>query len=295
LRTIGKPFRWNMASPRLLRRLGRGWTPAVPAHQQDRLLRCAASVLRAGGDSDLVFVGRSLESVYDLLSGALSRTTWYDRVQILQLSLRDLSPAEFPERCPQRAASLAGYFRACLLTPRQIVERPRPVAFVDLVDRGSTFATLSRLLRFWSGGPAAWREVRERLTWVAVLSQTPPDGGAHWHPSRSQGAEEFDPEHVRRCFLNTQLWRYLADQQLKTTASYTPRRWGDASAGRAPKQSWFLCAARGARALYRQGEKSRHRIAALLDEPPLPIAPIAELARELRREARGRRRRPQEM
>jgi hypothetical protein len=285
LRPVGKPFRWNVASPDLLRRLGRGRTAALPAHQQERLLRCAANVLRAGGDSDFVFVGRSLESVHDLLSGALSRTTWYDRVQLLQVSLRDHSPEEFHRRRPECAASLAGYFRACLLTPRHILERPRPVAFVDVVDGGATFATLSRLLRFWSGGPAAWQEVRERLTWVAVLSENPPDGGAHWHPSRSRGAEELDPAHVRRVFLNTQLWCYLADHQPKTTASYTPERWGDPSAGRAPDRPGFLSAARGARALYRQGEQSRLRIAALLDEPPRPVPSIASLARELRREA----------
>src|SRR5262245_16608008 len=95
LRAVGKPFRWNMARSRLMRRLGRGRTSIMPDHQQDRLLRCAAKVLRAGGGSDLVFVGRSLESVYDLLCGALSRTTWYDRVQLLQLSLRHHSPEGF--------------------------------------------------------------------------------------------------------------------------------------------------------------------------------------------------------
>src|SRR5580704_17106085 len=139
-----------MASSHLMRRLGRGETSTMPPHQQDRLLRCAANVLRAGDVSDFVFVGRSLESVYDLLSGVLSRTTWYDRVQLLQLSLRNHSPEEFHQCCPDRAVSLWSYFRACQLTPQQIVERPRPVVFIDVVDRGSTFDSLSRLLRFWS-------------------------------------------------------------------------------------------------------------------------------------------------
>src|SRR4029453_11651030 len=124
-----------MASSRLMRRLGPGRGSAMPGHQQDRLLRCAASVMRAGGDSDFVFVGRSLESVYDLLSGALSRTSWYDRVQLLQLSLRDHWPEEFHQRHPDRATSLLRYFHTCQLTPQQIMERPRPVVFVDVVDR----------------------------------------------------------------------------------------------------------------------------------------------------------------
>jgi hypothetical protein len=277
-----------MASSRLLRRLGRGPASTLSPYQQDRLLRCAADVLRAGGASDLVFVGRSLESVYDLLCGALSRTTWYDRVQLLQISLRNHSPQEFQQRHPDRAASLWSYFAACRLTPRQILDRPRPVAFVDVVDRGSTFDSLSRLLRFWSPSAAVWQTVRGRLAWVAVVWENPPADASQWHPSRAQWTAEFDPAQVQRVFLNTHLWYYLADHQLKTTASYTPQRWGDPFVGRPPDESWFLSAARGACELYRQGEKSRRRLAALLDEPPRSIPPIASLARELRREAHSR-------
>jgi hypothetical protein len=249
------------------------------------LLRCAADVLRAGGDSDFVFVGRSLESVYDLLCGALSRTTWYDRVQLLPLSIKGHSPEGLQQRHPDRAASLWSYFRVCRLTPGQILERPRPIAFVDVVDQGSTFEGLSGQLRFWSQKCALWQELRGRLAWVAVLSQQPPDGESHWHPSRAQWTGEFKPAQVQRVFLNTGLWCYLADQQDKTMESYTPGRWGSPLAGRAPEDRWLLSAARGARELYRQGEKSRRRLAALLDEPPRPIPPLAGLARELRREA----------
>src|SRR5262249_6966366 len=112
--------------------------------------------------------------------------------------------------------------------------------------------------------------------------------GAHWHPSWSGWAEQIHPGQVQRVFLNTRLWCHLADSQLKTADSYTPQRWGDPSVGRAPRNPSLLEAARGAHALYRQGEKARFRIAALLDQPPRPTPVIASLARELRREAHGR-------
>src|SRR5437660_2972519 len=99
-----------MARPHLMRRLGPRRTSAIPGYQRDRLLRCGVNVLRAGGDSDFVFVGRSLESVYDLLSGALARTSWYDRLQLLQLSLKKHSPEEFHQQRPKRAANLRSYF-----------------------------------------------------------------------------------------------------------------------------------------------------------------------------------------
>lgn len=156
LRPVGKPFRWNMACSHLLRRLGRGRSTTVPAHQQDRLLRCTAHVLRAGGVSDFVFVGRSLESVYDLLCGALAPTTWYDRVQLLQLSLRNHSPEEFQQRYPNRMASLRSYFRAVQLTPR-LVLLFRTTQFSNRLTRARR-CSWNTLIK-----PCCWSRLQQRL------------------------------------------------------------------------------------------------------------------------------------
>src|SRR5581483_10628311 len=83
------PFRWDVASPELARALGRGLRASVPRVHRRDVFSCAVDILRASGDSDLVFVGRSLESVYDFARGALARTRLADRVRLLQLSLGD--------------------------------------------------------------------------------------------------------------------------------------------------------------------------------------------------------------
>ncbi|NLC24613.1 MAG: hypothetical protein GX776_09170 [Oxalobacter sp.] len=42
------------------------------------MLPCCARIIAFAGNSDLVFVGRSPESFFDLLSGMLFDTTWLE-------------------------------------------------------------------------------------------------------------------------------------------------------------------------------------------------------------------------
>lgn len=66
----GGPFRWDLVMPSQLGTLLDGVpTPSVTA---PGLARCSGKVLARSGNGDLAFVGRSLDSMFDLLSGALS-------------------------------------------------------------------------------------------------------------------------------------------------------------------------------------------------------------------------------
>jgi hypothetical protein len=56
------------------------WLEGLPA--------CAAKVLARSGDADIYFVGRSADSVFDYLSGALLGTSGHDRLHLLPFSLR---------------------------------------------------------------------------------------------------------------------------------------------------------------------------------------------------------------
>lgn len=100
------PFRWNVGNPELWKRLGAGPAVRPPAGFHDALLRLVADVVRLWGDrADLVFVGRSLESAFDLLSGALAETDYRDRVQLLQLSLRYDTPGQLRRTRPGSSRS----------------------------------------------------------------------------------------------------------------------------------------------------------------------------------------------
>ncbi|MGE0709426.1 MAG: hypothetical protein AB7N76_33910 [Planctomycetota bacterium] len=245
------------------------------------LLRCAAEVVRAGEGADLVFVGRSLENLYDLLCGALDETSWRGRAQLLQLSLRGVrSPGQLRREAPGALEQLWCYFRELRLTPPQLLLRERPVAFVDLVCSGRTLGALLRLLHAWCGGrPGRWRQVRERVRFVAVVEV----GHPRWTPWRAEHSEwpgSLAPDHVRRVWLQSEHWRFLGEDQDKTTESFTYRRWSDPRARAAPPDGERHAAARLGRALFRRGAWERAALGRRIARSPCPPE-LEPLAREL--------------
>jgi hypothetical protein len=248
------PFRWDVGGAAIARRMGRGLRSTLPPSLRTNLLECAAKVLCAAGEADLVFVGRSPESIHDFLAGALARTSRRDRLQLLQLSLRD-DPRLLESESPGSLERLRAYFESARLTPQGILERPRPVAFVDLVCSGDTFGNLAQLLRQYDEDLVD--AVRERLRWVCIVSD---DYG--WRTGHSRWTRAFAPEQIRRVTIDDDFWDFLGDEQEKTTESYSPDRWGSAE----PKPALDECfaAVRQARAIYRLGECWRRRLAGWL-------------------------------
>jgi len=275
------PFRWNMANPQLSRRLGRPAPLRTAPSFRDELLSCAGEVLRAGGDVDLVLVGRSPESLFDLLSGLLEETSWRDRLQLLQLSLTDRTPGQLRRQEPRALPKLWHYFESMRLTPPQLLRRTRPVAFVDLVFAGRTYGNLLKLLRYWSGGHLpGWRPVREQHRFVCLVER-----GHHayapWGPRHSAWARSLLPGQVRTVSIDTKFWRYLADDQPKTTPSFHSGAWAEPSSYRPPTEPLRLSAARLAGLLRRLGGWRRRELAQALQRPPRPEPWRAELIREL--------------
>src|ERR1051326_5117963 len=111
-----KPFRWDVARREQLGSLVESAPAARPPWFDDELLRCCARVVAFAGNSDLVFVGRSPEPLFDLLSGILLDTTWADRLSILNLSLRYASTPDAED-----AAAIEPYLRSLGLSPDSLV------------------------------------------------------------------------------------------------------------------------------------------------------------------------------
>ncbi len=277
------PFRWNFGNPRLWRRIGGERAPAPPAHLElhENVLRCAAAILRGADDADIYFVGRSLENVHDFLSGALLRTSARRRLHHLQLSLRFDSLRRLNHRYPGALEKLWPYFESLELTPSQILARSRPVAFADLVYSGHTFRILSALLRFWLDDEARWPRLRERLRWVCVVAHDEPNR-ERWRPENHAWTAPLRQFQFRSLRIPWKLWRYLGEEQLKTTESYGPIDWGYEGARWAPMDAEHLEAARMARSFYRLGQRWRRRLAGELEKPVMPSLALDVLVRELR-------------
>src|SRR5688572_4587850 len=83
------PFRWDVSRPHELGALmNAASASAYPAFAED-LRACCAAVMAAAGDADLIFVGRSPESLYDYLRGACFDTSWRERLHLLLVSVRE--------------------------------------------------------------------------------------------------------------------------------------------------------------------------------------------------------------
>jgi len=81
------PFRWDLIAPDQLGSLLAG-TGSPDLWFLDELVACAGKVLARSGNGDLVFVGRSLDSMFDLFSGAIADTHGQRRIRRLPLSFQ---------------------------------------------------------------------------------------------------------------------------------------------------------------------------------------------------------------
>jgi hypothetical protein len=184
-----RPFRWDLVRPD---QVGTLLDDVEEPHLWflGELAVCTAKVLARCGNGELHFVGRSLDSMHDLLGGALERTSWHDRVHRLPMSLKPRRGLDHRD-----VALLRENLAAAGITPYALARGTRPTVFVDLVFEGETFTELYLQLRRWiTEEREAWQVIRRKLRFVGV---TPA------------------------------VWHYLGDDQPKLTPSFPRQRWTD--------------------------------------------------------------------
>src|SRR5215813_9489057 len=114
---VDSPFRWNITNRRYLGSLVEGEKAATYDCFLNELLECCSHVLALANDSDLIFVGRSPENIFDHLSGLLYETSWAGRLELVQFSMRFQREAEIRTRYPKALFALRGYLRSLRLSP----------------------------------------------------------------------------------------------------------------------------------------------------------------------------------
>jgi hypothetical protein len=151
------PFRWNLARREQLGSLVEG-PPAALGSIVNDIRECCARVVAMAGDSELVFVGRSPESLYDYLSGAFAGTGWEERAVLLNLSMRDDSAEEVERANPEALQAIHRQLRALLRR-----RRPRCATGTTWRRCGSpTPCTNGRAsATSGSGSPRRWRRGRK--------------------------------------------------------------------------------------------------------------------------------------
>ncbi len=250
--SVAVPFRWDLVTPAQLGTLLDG-VPQPTLWFLDDLVTCAGRIVARSGGGDLVLVGRSLDSVHDLLSGAFAdgagRTPARPAprgprghedhppvsLRRLPVSLRRPPPRMPFDRWRAVAFTPAERRRAYAvlaelgLAPVDLARRRRPVAFADVVSEGNTFTELFHLLREYADEQRApWDAVRRKIRFVGVTRQertSPSTWRWEQHAGWTGGVD------VVNVSLHPWVWRYLADVQVKLTRTYRPESWSAAVEG----------------------------------------------------------------
>ncbi|MEV6243433.1 hypothetical protein [Lentzea sp. NPDC051838] len=215
---MNMPLRWDLVTPDQLGSMLDDVDPPE-AWYLDDLAECTGKVLARSGNGDLVFVGRSLDSMFDLLGGALQGTgrvvsrlpvsfDWWDGVD----------PWNVP-RARELAADIG-------ITPASLARRERPVTFVDVVYQGSTFTTLFKLLDDWIAEEReTWPVIRRKLRFVGVTSRTKTSPNTWRWQQHAEWTRRLPASAVVNVSLHRHVWSYFGDVQTKLTLSYQLHRW----------------------------------------------------------------------
>jgi hypothetical protein len=276
-----RPFRWDLARGDRLGSLIDGHDTA-PAHL-DELTDCAAKVLARSADGDLFFVGRSPDSLFDLLSGVLAESSHQERLHRLPLSLygHDGEGLTQDER-----ARLRAHLTAFGVTPRRLAGGGRPVVFVDLVLHGSTFGNLHAELRDWVADErASWNTIRARLGYLGITVREKTSPNTRRWQQHADWVRELPARAVRNVSVEGHLWRYMGNVQHKTERSFRRTRWADPDMTLPRHDDAARAALAEAVRFYRGGRtrtvRSRvHRV--LTGEPTFREPWLRDLARSLR-------------
>lgn len=193
-------------------------------------------------------------------------------------------------RPPVAAAALTAFRAYCHtigLAPEQIIHRPRPVTFVDLVSSGHTFKYLVGLLQTWCGESGyEWPAVRRKLRIVGITWRTKTSPKTVRWQQQADWVGILERGAIKNVSVPGQLWSYLGNIQPKVTPSYPHWRWGLPGTTTAPEANRNPEALRLALHLFDEGRarNQRYAFARHLARDRAMIHPwYRDLVRELKR------------
>ena len=273
------PFRWDVARDQLGTLLD--GVPEPDLWFADELVVCTARILARSGDGDLRFVGRSLDSVYDLLTGALGETSWRGRMAQLPLvgAVGCLEPECAADEDAPRAGGLRpGGARAASPPPRS--GRPR------LPGRDVRGVVLRAPCLDRRRGCAVGRDPPQAAVRRCYASHgdEPEDVAlAAGGELDARASRERHQERVARC----RRVGYLGDNQAKITPSFHAGRWSDEWIRLPPRSAAARSALAEAVALVELGRtaETRQALARVMSREHAFAEPwLRSLALELRRQ-----------
>lgn len=236
---MSKPFRWNIKKREQLGSLLNGSVEHEDGyyfgikHYLDVLPKSCARILSLSDNSDLIFIGRSLEKAFDYISGVLFGTSWEDRCVLLNVSLpesHDIVRGKYPGAVKgfRKQLSSLGLNPACLQS------RKRGIAFVDLIMSGNTLGNLHDFLMKISDTEQVDRKsVKRKVRFIVGTEERHTSPNIYrWYQDKSgtPWIREYKPRQLRSFTIDPFLWDHLIyDHQRSLSQWNPPWRWGDTS------------------------------------------------------------------
>jgi hypothetical protein len=280
------PFRWDLTHRNHLGSLVDGERAETYAAFLDHLLPCCSRVLAFGGDFDLIFVGRSPESIFDHLSGLLFDSSWFSRLELLHFSMRFREEADVRQEHPESINAMRAYLQHLGLQPEGIATRIRPIAFIDLVATGDTFGRLVTFFRNWSKDiEYDWNAVKRRIRLIGITERTKTSPKTWRWQQQASWVSLLESRSVKNVSIPRALWEYLGNYQYKVSRSYTPSRWGDPELSLPSYSERQLKALRLAYELFELGRTKERRerfVSLLVKEPAMKHEWFRMLVQEIR-------------
>jgi hypothetical protein len=221
-----KPFRWKLAKREQLGELVDIAAAETYPGFVEHLRTAAARVLAMAGDSDLVFVGRSPECLFDYLSGTLEGIADAPSLTLMHFSAPNVPADELARRHAAELDALFAYFASERLDPTSIATYGKRVRFIDVVASGQTFGALVECLRLWAERQGAdWNVVERRIGFVGLTPQkeTSPNVWRWW--KHQPWAKALTKTPIKNVALPESFWGYIANNDEKATPSHWLKRW----------------------------------------------------------------------
>lgn len=234
-----RPYRWSLSAFGGGRPDQLGTLPA-PRDQSPpdelvlaELTAATAKVLARSDGADLCFLGRSLDSMYDLLTGALEHSPWDGR--LLRLPVSCMADTHWS---PAAGRRFREHLASVGLEPYALARRRRPIALVDVVAEGRSYGTLHRHLADWiEETREPWAVIRRKLRYIAVTSRrgTSPNIWRWQQDPDNDWVRTLPAAHVTGVSLDRRVWSYLADEQPKVNESFPHWNWFDEESTLTPR------------------------------------------------------------
>lgn len=219
------PFRWNITNKSELGKL------INPDYVLDKelladLRLCVAKILKYTEDSNLVFVGRSLDSAYDYLSGLYLGSKSKNCLRHLNISLYGQSIDDLTHKDPKSILSLREHFTQLQLDPHSIKKSKKKLFFVDVVYYGGTYTEIFRFLQSWAKEiNEDFQAVLHNIGFIGITSRTKNSPNTWRWQQHKDWTHKISKNMLKNISVNRFYWSYLGDNQPKLTRSNRPKNW----------------------------------------------------------------------